>query len=81
MTIWPWWLSVALDRVYEAAEFLQAHEYKNVMRWAKEIGKRPAVKRGRMVTSMLGEPENQLRERHDASDFEHRTWDKVADKD
>lgn len=78
MAIWPWYGCLALDRVYEAAEFLQTHEYQNVMRWAKAIDQRPAVKRGRMVCSVFGEPEEQLRERHDASDFEHRTWDKVG---
>ncbi|WP_376694858.1 glutathione-dependent disulfide-bond oxidoreductase [Wenzhouxiangella sp. EGI_FJ10305] len=79
MAIWPWYGCLALNRVYEAAEFLQAHEYENVMRWAKEIDERPAVKRGRMVNSVFGEPENQLRERHDASDFEKRTQDKIGD--
>ncbi|RFF30665.1 glutathione-dependent disulfide-bond oxidoreductase [Wenzhouxiangella sediminis] len=81
MAIWPWYGCLALNRVYEAAEFLQTHEYKNVMRWAKAIDERPAVKRGRMVNSVFGEPKNQLRERHDPSDFEHRTWDKVGDED
>ncbi|RFF27013.1 MULTISPECIES: glutathione-dependent disulfide-bond oxidoreductase [unclassified Wenzhouxiangella] len=81
MAIWPWYGCLVLNRVYEAVEFLQAHEYENVMRWAKAIDERPAVKRGRMVNSVFGEPENQLRERHDASDFEHRTWDKVGDQD
>ncbi|NBD95806.1 MAG: glutathione-dependent disulfide-bond oxidoreductase [Gammaproteobacteria bacterium] len=79
MAIWPWYGSLVLNRVYEAAEFLQAHKYENVVRWAKTIDERPAVKRGRMVNSVFGEPENQLRERHDASDFEHRTWDKIGD--
>jgi len=78
MAIWPWYGCLALDRVYEVAEFLQTHEYENVMRWAKAIDARPAVKRGRMVNSVFGEPKNQLRERHDASDFEHRTWDKIG---
>jgi GST-like protein len=81
MAIWPWYGSVVLNRVYEAAEFLQAHQYENVVRWARQIDERPTVKRGRMVNSVFGEPENQLRERHDPSDFEHRTWDKVGDKD
>jgi GST-like protein len=79
MAIWPWYGCLVLDRVYEAAEFLQAHQYENLLRWAKAIDERPAVKRGRMVNSVFGKPENQLRERHDASDFEHRTWDKIGD--
>jgi GST-like protein len=79
MAIWPWYGCLVLDRVYEAAEFLQAHQYENLLRWAKTIDERPAVKRGRMVNSVFGKPENQLRERHDASDFEHRTWDKIGD--
>ncbi|WP_376691758.1 glutathione-dependent disulfide-bond oxidoreductase [Wenzhouxiangella sp. EGI_FJ10409] len=78
MAIWPWYGCLALDRVYEAAEFLQTYEYENVMRWARAIDERPAVKRGRMVNSVFGKPENQLRERHNASDFEHRTWDKIG---
>jgi len=80
MAIWPWYGSVVLNRVYDAAEFLQAHEYENVMRWAKAIDERPAVKRGRMVNSVFGEPEDQLRERHDPSDFEHKTQDKLEDE-
>lgn len=78
IAIWPWYGSLVLNRVYEAAEFLQAHEYKNVVRWAKKIDERPAVKRGRMVNSVFGKPKNQLRERHDPSDFEHKTWDKIG---
>ncbi|NBD95818.1 MAG: glutathione-dependent disulfide-bond oxidoreductase [Gammaproteobacteria bacterium] len=79
MAIWPWYGCLALNRVYEAAEFLQTESYQNVMRWAKAIDARPAVNRARMVNSVFGDPENQLRERHDASDFEHRTWDKIGD--
>jgi GSH-dependent disulfide-bond oxidoreductase len=80
MSIWPWYGCLALNRVYEAAEFLQVHEYENLIRWAKAIDERPAVKRGRMVNSVFGKPKYQLRERHDASDFEHRTWDKIGDE-
>ncbi len=69
IAIWPWYGAVALGAVYNAVEFLQAHEYKNVQRWAAEIGARPAVKRGRIVNKLSGPPEEQLRERHDASDF------------
>jgi len=75
MAIWPWYGAVVLGVVYGAGEFLAVHEYKNVLRWTKQIGERPAVRRGRMVNSTNGKPENQLRERHDAGDFETRTQD------
>src|SRR6516165_8763663 len=58
-------------------KFLQTHEYKNLTRWTKEIGERPAVKRGRMVNRASGRPDEQLRERHDASDFATKTQDKI----
>ena len=77
MAIWPWYGAVVLGVVYNAGEFLSVHEYKNDLRWTKQIGERPAVKRGRMVNSTNGKPENQLRERHDASDFETKTQDKL----
>ena len=77
---WPWYGALALGRLYDAGEFLQVEAYKNVLRWAKEIGSRPAVKRGRMVNRVWGEPQEQLRERHDASDFELRTADKLEPK-
>jgi GSH-dependent disulfide-bond oxidoreductase len=77
MAIWPWYGAVVLGVVYNAGEFLSVQEYKNVLRWTKQIGERPAVKRGRMVNSTTGKPENQLRERHDASDFETKTQDKL----
>lgn len=82
IAIWPWYGAVVLGRAYDAAEFLDAHSYKNLMRWAKEIDARPAVQRGQMVNRTWGEPEDQLHERHDASDFEHNTQDKLThDKD
>ena len=59
-------------------KFLSTHEYKNVTRWTKEIGERAAVKRGRMVNRASGPPEGQLHERHDASDFQTKTQDKVS---
>jgi GSH-dependent disulfide-bond oxidoreductase len=74
---WPWYGQLALDRVYDAGEFLQVQEYQHVQRWAREIDARPAVKRGRMVNRTFGPPEQQLHERHDASDFESRTQDKL----
>ncbi|MDF1730320.1 MAG: glutathione-dependent disulfide-bond oxidoreductase [Minwuia sp.] len=77
MAIWPWYGAVINNAVYEAAEFLDASSYKNMVRWTKQIGQRPAVKRGRMVNRAMGEPSSQLRERHDASDFETKTQDKI----
>ena len=75
---WPWYGNLVLGEAYNAAEFLQVQEYQNVMRWAKEIAGRPAVKRGRIVNRISGPLEEQLLERHDASDFELRTQDKLA---
>jgi len=81
MAIWPWYGAVVKNIVYDAAEFLEAHTYRNVIRWADEVAQRPAVKRGRMVNKTWGESATQLHERHDASDFELRTQDKLeADK-
>lgn len=78
IAIWPWYGAVVLDVVYEAAEFLDAGAYTNLLRWAKEIEARPAVRRGLMVNRTWGPPEGQLHERHDASDFELRTQDKIG---
>ena len=78
MAIWPWYGGLAKGVLYGAAEFLQVQEYKNVQRWADAIGRRPAVKRGRMVNRLFGEPSSQLHERHDASDFDTKTQDKLA---
>ncbi|MBL83316.1 MAG: glutathione-dependent disulfide-bond oxidoreductase [Marinobacter sp.] len=77
MAIWPWYGALVKNKVYEAAEFLEAHTYKNVVRWADEIAERPAVKRGLMVNRTWSEESRQLHERHDASDFELRTQDKL----
>ncbi|WP_339516084.1 glutathione-dependent disulfide-bond oxidoreductase [Pseudomonas sp. RL_15y_Pfl2_60] len=71
IAIWPWYGVLALGGLYNAAEFLQVQSYENVQRWAKDIASRPAVKRGRMVNRTWGEPHEQLRERHDASDFDN----------
>lgn len=71
MAIWPWYGAVVTNKVYEAAQFLEAHSYKNVLRWTEEVGQRPGVQRGRMVNRTSGEPSEQLQERHDASDFEN----------
>jgi GST-like protein len=77
MAIWPWYGGMARGELYEAAEFLQVHEYTHVLRWAEELAQRPAVQRGRMVNRVRGPLNQQLHERHDASDFETRTQDKL----
>jgi len=77
MAIWAWYGQLVLGRLYSAAEFLDVTSYKHVMKWAKKIDERPGVKRGRMVNRAFGELETQLRERHDASDFETKTQDKL----
>lgn len=77
MAIWPWYGSLVKNTVYEAAEFLEAHIYTNILRWTDELAKRPAVQRGRMVNRAWGELSSQLHERHDASDFDLRTQDKL----
>ena len=78
MAIWPWYGALAKGWVYDAAEFLSVHEYKNVQRWTDAVFARPAVKRGRMVNRTWGQPASQLHERHAASDFETRTADRLA---
>jgi GST-like protein len=78
MALWPWYGGLAQGTQYEAGEFLQGHEYTHVIRWAKAIAERPAVKRGRMVNRTSGNPAEQLHERHDARDFATRTQDKLA---
>jgi GST-like protein len=77
MAIWPWYGMLRNSNGYEAAEFLSVHEYEHFGRWVDRIGERPAVKRGRMVNRAQGKPESQLRERHEASDFDTNTQDKV----
>ncbi|MBV9078835.1 MAG: glutathione-dependent disulfide-bond oxidoreductase [Methylobacteriaceae bacterium] len=81
MAIWPWYGAVVTNQAYNAAEFLSADEYRNVRRWTDEIAARPAVQRGRMVNRVMGDPASQLHERHDASDFETRTQDKLVAAD
>ncbi|MGR8965210.1 glutathione-dependent disulfide-bond oxidoreductase (plasmid) [Rhizobium leguminosarum] len=78
IAVWPWYGGLVKGWTYGAAEFLQVEEYKNVLRWADSIYGRPAVQRGRMVNRLSGEPSSQLHERHDASDFDTRTQDKLA---
>jgi GST-like protein len=71
IAIWPWHGQLALGRIYgDAGEFLSTADYRHVQRWAKQVGERPAVRRGRIVNRTSGEPNEQLRERHDASDFD-----------
>ncbi len=78
MAIWPWYGRTVMGESYNAGEFLSVHEYENVIDWAKRIDARPAAARGRMVNRTSGEPHEQLLERHDASDFELRTQDKIG---
>ena len=80
MAIWAWYGQLVLGRLYNAAEFLDVASYTHVVAWAEKIDARPAVKRGRMVNRAFGEPELQLHERHDASDFDLRTQDKIANE-
>ena len=78
IAVWPWYGGLAKGLLYGAGTFLGVDEYKNVQRWADTIAARPAVKRGRIVNRMSGEPSQQLHERHDASDFDTKTQDKIA---
>ena len=78
IAIFPWYGNLTLGRQYNAGEFLDVASYKNVVAWAKKLDARPAVKRGRMVNRTSGEPHEQLRERHDASDFDSKTQDKIG---
>jgi GSH-dependent disulfide-bond oxidoreductase len=78
IAVWPWYGALAKGLVYGAGEFLQVQDYTHVQRWTNQIAARPAVKRGRMINRTSGEPSSQLHERHDASDFDTRTQDKLA---
>jgi GST-like protein len=78
MAVWPWYGALVQGAVYNAGEFLQVQTYANVQRWTQDLAQRPAVRRGRMVNRTYGDPAEQLHERHDASDFDHRTQDKLA---
>ncbi|OYU49405.1 MAG: glutathione-dependent disulfide-bond oxidoreductase [Rhizobiales bacterium PAR1] len=77
IAIWAWYGQLVLGRQYNAAEFLQVESYTHVMRWAKLIDARPAVLRGRKVNKVIGDLDMQLHERHDASDFDTKTQDKL----
>src|ERR1700728_3410241 len=78
IAVWPWYGGLAKGLLYNGGEFLSVQEYKNVQRWTDAIAQRPAVRRGRMVNRTWGDPASQLHERHDASDFETKTQDKLA---
>ncbi|MCW5702045.1 MAG: glutathione-dependent disulfide-bond oxidoreductase [Bradyrhizobium sp.] len=79
IAVWPWYGALAKGLLYGGGEFLSVQDYKNVQRWTDAIAKRPAVKRGRMVNRVSGDPASQLHERHDASDFLTRTQDKIGE--
>ena len=78
MAIWPWYGALVKGLLYEGGEFLSVQDYTHVQRWTDQIAERPAVKRGRMVNRVYGDPASQLHERHDAGDFETRTQDKIG---
>ena len=80
MAVWPWYGGLVKGWLYEAAEFLAVQDYQHVRRWADAVAARPAVRRGRMVNRISGEPADQLHERHDANDFESGTQDKIGQR-
>jgi GST-like protein len=77
MAVWPWYGALVKGLLYGAGEFLAVQDYRNVLRWTDQIAQRPAVRRGRMVNRVSGDPASQLHERHDAADFDTRTQDKL----
>ena len=79
IAVWPWYGALAKGLLYGAGEFLSVQDYKHVQRWTDQIARRPAVQRGRMVNRTWGEPSSQLHERHERSDFETRTQDKIGE--
>ena len=81
ISVWPWYGALVKGQLYSAGEFLQVQEYQHVLRWTDQIAQRPAAKRGRMVNRTWGEPASQLHERHEASDFDSKTQDKLAAPD
>ncbi|KAB7648784.1 glutathione-dependent disulfide-bond oxidoreductase [Polymorphobacter fuscus] len=78
MAIWPWYGAMAKGLLYDGGPFMSVHEYRHLQRWTDQVAQRPAVKRGRMVNRVQGDPASQLRERHDAGDFDTRTQDKIG---
>ncbi|HEY0851045.1 MAG TPA: glutathione-dependent disulfide-bond oxidoreductase [Bradyrhizobium sp.] len=79
IAVWPWYGALAKGLLYGAGEFLSVQDYRNVQRWTEAIARRPAVQRGRMVNRTWGDPASQLHERHDASDFQTKTQDKIGE--
>jgi GST-like protein len=78
MAVWPWYGNLVKGLAYNAGEFLSVQDYTHVQRWTDQIGERAAVKRGRMVNRVVGDLSSQLHERHDASDFDTKTQDKLV---
>ena len=78
IAVWPWYGVLTQGKLYNAGEFLDVESYKNVRRWTEQIAQREAVKRGRMVNRISGPENEQLHERHDASDFDTKTQDKIG---
>ena len=79
IAVWPWYGGLVKGLLYGGGEFLSVQDYKNVQRWTDQIAKRPAVKRGRIVNRVSGDPASQLHERHDAGDFDTKTQDKIGE--
>ena len=79
MAVWPWYGALSKGLLYGGGEFLSVQDYKNVQRWTDQIARRPAVRRGRMVNRISGDPASQLHERHDAGDFDTKTQDKIGE--
>jgi GSH-dependent disulfide-bond oxidoreductase len=79
IAVWPWYGGLVKGLLYGGGEFLSVQDYKNVQRWTDAIAKRPAVKRGRIVNRISGDPASQLHERHDAGDFDTQTQDKIGE--
>ncbi len=80
IAVWPWYGGLVKGLLYGGGEFLSVQDYKNVQRWTEQIAKRPAVKRGRIVNRVSGDPASQLHERHDAGDFDTKTQDKIGEQ-
>jgi GST-like protein len=78
IAVWPWYGALAKGLLYDAGTFLEVENYKHVQRWTSQIAERAAVKRGRMVNRVMGDPASQLHERHDSSDFDTKTQDKIG---
>ena len=77
IAIWPWYGALVLGRLYDSEEFLDVKKYENVLKWARKINERKAVKRGIMVNKIKGKLSSQLHERHSSSDFINKTQDKL----